>query len=81
MGQFTGATLLLLPVSAAALPGANASAPAWLAALLLALVGTSFAYLLYFRLINSAGPTGTTSVTFLVPFFSILWGVVFLRSR
>lgn len=80
LGQFAGALALLLPLMAWSLPVQPVSAAAWLAAAALALLGTAFAYLLYFRLITSAGPTGTTSVTFLVPFFSILWGALFLAE-
>jgi drug/metabolite transporter (DMT)-like permease len=84
LGQFTGSMILLLPLALAAMPDWEAVGasfgPAWLAAAALALLCTAFAYLLYFRLINSAGPTGTTSVTFLVPFFSILWGALFLSE-
>jgi drug/metabolite transporter (DMT)-like permease len=80
LGQFVGSTLLLLPLALWAFPTGPVSAAAWLAAATLALLGTAFAYLLYFRLITSAGSTGTTSVTFLVPFFSILWGALFLTE-
>lgn len=80
VGQFIGSTLVLVPFSAAGIAQAEFSLAAILAALTLACVGTSFAYLLYFRLINTTGPTATTSVTFLVPFFSILWGVLFLNE-
>jgi drug/metabolite transporter (DMT)-like permease len=44
----------------------------------LAILSTALAYLLYFRLIASAGPTNATSVTFLIPFFSGVWGNLFL---
>lgn len=37
----------------------------------------SFAYLLYFFLLQNVGPTRTASVTFLVPVFGTLWGVIF----
>jgi drug/metabolite transporter (DMT)-like permease len=34
--------------------------------------------LLYFRLMASVGPTKTLTVTFLVPVFGVLFGVLFL---
>jgi len=80
LGQFVASALLLLPLALWSLPSAPVSLAAWLAAATLALLGTAFAYLVYFRLITTAGPTATTSVTFLVPFFSILWGVLFLAE-
>ena len=39
---------------------------------------TGVAYALYFRLIAHVGPTKTMAVTFLIPAFAILWGVLFL---
>lgn len=34
--------------------------------------------MLYFRLIGSLGPTRTAVYAYMVPFFSILWGGIFL---
>lgn len=50
----------------------------WIAMVVLGLVCTGFAYLLYFRLIAHVGPAKTVSVTFLIPVFAVLWGAVFL---
>jgi len=80
LGQLSGSTFLLFPLAAFSLPVAPPSLTVVLAVATLALLCTSFAYLIYFRLITSAGPTTTVSVTFLVPFFSILWGVIFLQE-
>lgn len=41
---------------------------------------TAIAYLIYFHLIATTGPTSAASVTFLVPFFSSLWGAIFLNE-
>jgi drug/metabolite transporter (DMT)-like permease len=46
--------------------------------LALALASTSLAYLIFFRLIRDLGPIRATSVTFLIPAFGVLWGVIFL---
>ena len=43
-------------------------------ALVLAILGSGIAYLLYFRLIRDVGPTKAISVTFLVPVFGVLGG-------
>jgi drug/metabolite transporter (DMT)-like permease len=80
LGQLVGSTFLLTPLAAFSLPEASPTIAVILATLALALLGTSFAYLIYFRLITAAGPTTAASVTFLVPFFSILWGVIFLQE-
>jgi len=46
--------------------------------LALAIASTAIGYLLYFRLIASIGPTRALTVTFLIPVFGVLWGVLFL---
>lgn len=38
------------------------------------------AYILYFRLIETAGPARALTVTFLVPVFAIAYGVIFLSE-
>jgi drug/metabolite transporter (DMT)-like permease len=80
LGQLTGSTVLLVPLAVLSVPTVKPPLIVILATLTLALLGTSFAYLIYFRLISTAGPTTAASVTFLVPFFSILWGVLFLHE-
>ena len=51
-----------------------------LSLLALAIPCTVLAYLLYFRLIANLGPTKTSTVTFLLPLFGILWAVLFLHE-
>ena len=51
---------------------------AWLALLVVGVLCTGVAYILYFRLIAHAGPARALSVTFLVPVFAVLYGLVFL---
>jgi drug/metabolite transporter (DMT)-like permease len=46
--------------------------------LLLALLGSAAAYVLYFRLIADVGPTRAMTVTYLMPAFGMLWGWLFL---
>ena len=46
--------------------------------LLLALICSAVAYVLYFRLIADVGPTRAMTVTFLMPAFGMLWGRWFL---
>lgn len=55
--------------------------PGWTsvgAALGLALGCTALAYVIYFRLVRTIGPTRTLTVTLLVPMFALLWGALFL---
>ena len=51
------------------------------AALALALVCSAAAYMLYYRLIADCGPTRALTVTYLIPVFGVIWGVVFLGER
>ena len=77
--QFGAAAFLLVP----ALVARPEQAPpwhSWLSLLMLALLCTSLAYILYFRLMQRVGPTNTIAVTFLVPVFAVLWGAVFLSE-
>ncbi|WP_299775710.1 DMT family transporter [uncultured Pseudoteredinibacter sp.] len=48
---------------------------------LLGVVCTGLAYLLYFRLISDLGPSSALSVTFLIPVFGIFWGHIFLDEE
>lgn len=51
---------------------------AWLAMLGLALVSTTLAFILYYRLIADIGPVKAITTTLLVPVFGMLWGILFL---
>jgi drug/metabolite transporter (DMT)-like permease len=41
---------------------------------------TGIAYILYFRLVNRAGPAKALTVTFLIPVFALIYGVAFLNE-
>lgn len=75
-----GAALFLAPFTLAAPPRHTPAFPVILAVLTLGILCTAVAYLLYFRLIANIGPTRALTVTFLVPFFGVFWGIVFLRE-
>jgi drug/metabolite transporter (DMT)-like permease len=83
-GQTTAATLLVLPLVLAvdhpwslAMP----SAATWGAVLGVAVLCTAVAYILYFRILASAGATNLLLVTFLIPVSAILLGALFLGER
>jgi drug/metabolite transporter (DMT)-like permease len=59
-------------------PAVNPGAGAWAAAIVLALACTGLAYVLYFRLLASAGPANAMTVTLLVPGFAMFWGAMAL---
>jgi drug/metabolite transporter (DMT)-like permease len=80
-GQLTAAALVMLPVAMVLeQPWLQPVPPlsAWAAITALALICSAFAYILYFRLIASAGATNALLVTLLVPPTAILMGVLFL---
>ena len=47
----------------------------------LAAISTSLAYIIYFRVLATAGPTNLLLVTFLIPLSAILLGVIFLNEQ
>lgn len=80
-GQLTASSLIMLPLaflleSPFSLPAPDA--PMVLSLLGLSILCTAFAYVLFFRILASAGATSVSLVTFLVPASAILLGVVFL---
>jgi drug/metabolite transporter (DMT)-like permease len=77
-GSQCTAALALLPLALWAWPIATPPLRTWLEVILLGVGSTGVAYLLYFRLIASVGPTRAVSVTFLVPVFGMLWGALYL---
>ena len=78
VGQQTAAATVMIPVAATDLPGRAPSTTAVLCVLALAILSTAVAYLLFFYLIASAGPTSTSTVTLIVPVFGLIFGVLFL---
>ena len=80
-GQVTASTAMLIPLAAfvdqpwsLAMPGMDA----WSAMVGLAVISTALAYILYFRILATAGATNVLLVTLLVPVSAILLGVLFL---
>jgi drug/metabolite transporter (DMT)-like permease len=80
-GSMIAASLLLMPFAIWMWPSGPVSVQAWTATALLALVCTAMAYVMFFRLIASVGPTAAVSVTFLVPVFGVLWGTLLLDEE
>jgi drug/metabolite transporter (DMT)-like permease len=80
-GQLIASSILLLPVMlvldrpwSLPAPGMNA-----IAALIgIATLSTAFAYVLFFRLLATAGASNTSLVTLLIPVSAILLGTIFL---
>jgi drug/metabolite transporter (DMT)-like permease len=78
VGQLSGSTTILLPLGVLWLPRTPPDARVALSVVGLAVACTALAYVMYFRLIATTGATAAATVTFLIPFFSVLWGVMFL---
>jgi len=53
---------------------------AWLALLAVGVLCTGVAYVLYFRLIDKMGAAASLTVTFLIPVFAVIYGVIFLNE-
>ncbi|MGH7463053.1 MAG: DMT family transporter, partial [Longimicrobiales bacterium] len=79
-GGQIAATLLLLPLCVIYWPSVTPSLFSWLCAIALGIACTGIAYVLYFRLISRVGPAKAITVTYLVPVFGMLWGLVFLHE-
>jgi drug/metabolite transporter (DMT)-like permease len=77
-GSLLGSCLLIALPAAATWPAEAPSARAWFAALVLGVLSTTIAYLLYFHLIRSVGATRSMIVTYLIPAFALFWGWLFL---
>jgi drug/metabolite transporter (DMT)-like permease len=77
------AALLTLPAGVGqGLPAATAlSLPAIGAVLFLGLMSTAAAMIVYFRLIQSAGPSFTSQLNFLIPLWAVGVGVLFLGEQ
>jgi drug/metabolite transporter (DMT)-like permease len=83
-GSVAAAAVLLIPVALLVdhpWELAAPSAPTWAALMGLAGFSTALAYVLFFRILASAGATNVMLVTLLVPVSAVLLGVAFLGER
>jgi drug/metabolite transporter (DMT)-like permease len=83
-GQVTGTILMMIPIVmildrpwTLSMPGLNV----WAALIGLALLSTTLAYIIYFRLLSTAGATNLLLVTLLIPVSAIFLGMVFLDEQ
>jgi drug/metabolite transporter (DMT)-like permease len=77
-GSQIGAALFLLPLTVWYWPDHRPSLRAMAAVLVLGVVCTGFAYILYFRLIERTGPSRALAVTFAIPAFAVFYGALLL---
>jgi drug/metabolite transporter (DMT)-like permease len=83
-GQVTGSSIILIPLALIVdrpwvLPVPSHTAVA--AILALAIASTAVAYILFFRILASAGAANVSLVTFLIPVSAILFGAIVLDER
>lgn len=77
-GSQMGATVGLALPTFLFWPSQTPGTTAWLSLLAVGVLCTGVAYVLFFRLIDKVGAAGSLTVTFLIPVFAVLYGVVFL---
>jgi drug/metabolite transporter (DMT)-like permease len=80
-GSQLGASVGLALPAALLWPAQMPGAQAWLAVVVVGVFCTGIAYILYFRLIERAGPARALAVTFVVPVFAVAYGALFLDER
>jgi len=78
VNQLVVSGILLAPVAVVTRTGADARPDVIVSVLSLALLGTAVGYLIYFRLIQTAGPTRASTVTLLIPPVGVFFGSVVL---
>ena len=78
VGSQFAAAAVLLPFLPFSVPGSPPDAIVVVNLILLGVLASGFAFILYFRLMVDVGATRALTVTFLVPLFAFLWGAAFL---
>ncbi len=77
-GTMLGATLWLAIPSLLTLPAVMPSAKAWGALAMVGVFCSAIAFMMYFTLLQRIDATKTQSVTYLIPVFAVMYGVLFL---
>jgi drug/metabolite transporter (DMT)-like permease len=83
-GQVTASSVLMLPIALIIDHPWTLAAPSaetWMALFGLALLSTAVAYVLFFRILATAGATNLMLVTFLIPVSAILLGAAILGEQ
>ena len=74
----TSGALVLAPFAAWTWPHHPLPAASWMSALLLGVLCTGFAFVLYYRLVARIGAPRTSTVTYLIPLFGVIWAWLLL---
>lgn len=80
IGQQLGAAFVVLPTIFIPFENKYIDVKVFLSIIGLSVFCTALAYFFYFYLIENVGPTKAITVTFLIPFFGVLWGFLFLNE-
>jgi drug/metabolite transporter (DMT)-like permease len=73
-------SILLAPLALASWPQHPISARAWGSAVLLGVLCTGIAFVFYYRLIARIGAPRTSTVTYLIPLFGVIWAWLLLSE-
>ena len=79
-GSNLSAVILLLVPAVWWGPRSMPGAPAWMAIAAVGIFCTALAYALYYRMIQTTGTAITSTVTYVVPLFALLYGRLFLHE-
>jgi len=74
-------TALLVPVAALGLPESTPALGPVAAVTVLGIVGTGIAFVIFYELIATVGPSRTYILTYLAPAFAVIYGVTLLDER
>ncbi|MDB5827620.1 MAG: protein of unknown function transrane [Variovorax sp.] len=80
-GSQAGAALGLAGPAFFSWPQHSAGPQAWLAVAASGVLCTGVGYLLFFRVLERAGPTRAMTVTFVMPLFAMAYGIAFLQEQ
>jgi drug/metabolite transporter (DMT)-like permease len=72
------AAVLVLPLALLTWPSTAIPPASWLSAVLLGILCTGIAFVIYYRLIHRIGAPQAATVTYLVPLFGVLWAWLML---
>jgi drug/metabolite transporter (DMT)-like permease len=78
LGTLVVATLVVLPAGIAQFPSETPGWKSIASVVVLGVVGTAFAYLLYYGLVAGAGASKAILITYLVPPMALVYGTVVL---
>ena len=79
-GSQLGAAFIIIPALPFTVPQQTPSTSVVISVVALAVLSTAFAYVLFFRLIQTVGSTKALTVTYLIPIFAMLWGAIVLQE-